>query len=196
VPTRAIYGLVLAGGKSRRMGRDKALLQRDGQSQLAFAMSVVAQCVDRVFVSTRADQKDDQERAQFEQIVDRYEDIGPVAGILTALEDYPEADWLVVACDLPNISHETIQLLLQQRNGQQPFTAFRSSHDDLPEPLCAIYHAGCTEIVRQYVNDGINCPRKILIQSDTLLLQQEDPKSLHNVNTPDDLHNSPLQSGS
>ena len=132
---KPVYGLVLAGGQSRRMGRDKALLQRGGQSQLAFAMSVVTECVDRVFVSTRADQTNDAERAQFDQIVDRYDDMGPVAGILTALEDYPEVDWLVVACDLPNISVETMQLLLRNREGEQPFIAYRSSHDDLPEPL-------------------------------------------------------------
>jgi molybdopterin-guanine dinucleotide biosynthesis protein A len=178
------------------MGRDKALLQRGGQSQLAFAMSVVTECVDRVFVSTRADQTNDAERAQFDQIVDRYDDMGPVAGILTALEDYPEVDWLVVACDLPNISVETMQLLLRNREGEQAFTAYRSSHDDLPEPLCAVYRSGCTDIVRQFVNDGIHCPRKILIRSDTLLLEQVDPKSLDNVNTPDDLRNSLLQANS
>ena len=190
---KPVYGLVLAGGQSRRMGRDKALLQRGGQSQLAFAMSVVTECVDRVFVSTRVDQTNDAERAQFDQIVDRYDDMGPVAGILTALEDYPEVDWLVVACDLPNISVETMQLLLRNREGEQAFTAYRSSHDDLPEPLCAVYRSGCTDIVRQFVNDGIHCPRKILIRSDTLLLEQMDPKSLDNVNTPDDLRNSLLQ---
>ena len=193
---KPVYGLVLAGGQSRRMGRDKALLQRGGQSQLAFAMSVVTECVDRVFVSTRADQTNDAERAQFDQIVDRYDDMGPVAGILTALEDYPEVDWLVVACDLPNISVETMQLLLRNREGEQAFTAYRSSHDDLPEPLCAVYRSGCTDIVRQFVNDGIHCPRKILIRSDTLLLEQVDPKSLDNVNTPDDLRNSLLQANS
>jgi len=193
VANKPVYGLVLAGGQSRRMGRDKALLQRGGQSQLAFAMSVVTECVDRVFVSTRADQTNDAERAQFDQIVDRYDDMGPVAGILTALEDYPEVDWLVVACDLPNISVETMQLLLRNREGEQAFTAYRSSHDDLPEPLCAVYRSGCTDIVRQFVNDGIHCPRKILIRSDTLLLEQMDPKSLDNVNTPDDLRNSLLQ---
>ena len=190
---KPVYGLVLAGGQSRRMGRDKALLQRGGQSQLAFAMSVVTECVDRVFVSTRVDQTNDAERAQFDQIVDRYDDMGPVAGILTALEDYPEVDWLVVACDLPNISVETMQLLLRNREGEQAFTAYRSSHDDLPEPLCAVYRSGCTDIVRQFVNDGIHCPRKILIRSDTLLLEQMDPTSLDNVNTPDDLRNSLLQ---
>jgi len=193
VANKPVYGLVLAGGQSRRMGRDKALLQRGGQSQLAFAMSVVTECVDRVFVSTRVDQTNDAERAQFDQIVDRYDDMGPVAGILTALEDYPEVDWLVVACDLPNISVETMQLLLRNREGEQAFTAYRSSHDDLPEPLCAVYRSGCTDIVRQFVNDGIHCPRKILIRSDTLLLEQMDPKSLDNVNTPDDLRNSLLQ---
>ena len=190
---RPVFGLVLAGGKSRRMGHDKALLNRDGQSQLAFASGVLAACVDRVFVSTRADQKDDAERAQYEQIVDRYDGIGPVAGILSALEEHPDVDWLVVACDLPNISEQTIRNLLQHRGGEQPFTAYKSSYDGLPEPLCAVYHSGCTEIVRQFVNDGLSCPRKILIRSETHLLTQPDPRALDNVNTPDDLQDSVLQ---
>lgn len=190
---RPVYGLVLAGGKSRRMGRDKALLDRGGKSQLAYAVDVLAQCVDRVFVSTRADQKDDQERNRYEQIVDRYHDIGPVAGILSALEKHADVDWLIVACDLPNIDVATIQSLLNARDGEQPFTAYSSSYDGLPEPLCAVYHSGCIEIIRRFVDDGVNCPRKILIRSDTRLLTQSDPSALDNVNTPDDLQNSILQ---
>lgn len=190
---RPVFGLVLAGGKSRRMGRDKALLDHNGQSQLAYVAGVMAACVEKVFVSTRPDQIDNEERAQFEQIVDRYENLGPVAGILSALEERPEVDWLVVACDLPNINEQTIQFLLEHRVGEQPFTAFVSSYDGLPEPLCAIYHMGCEEIVRQFVDDGVNCPRKILIRSETRLLEQPHPEALDNVNTPDDLQNSVLQ---
>jgi molybdopterin-guanine dinucleotide biosynthesis protein A len=175
------------------MGRDKALLNHNGQSQLAYVAGVMAACVEKVFVSTRPDQIDDEERAQFEQIVDRYENLGPVAGILSALEERPEVDWLVVACDLPNINEQTIQFLLEHRVGEQPFTAFVSSYDGLPEPLCAIYHMGCEEIVRQFVDDGVNCPRKILIRSATRLLEQPHPEALDNVNTPDDLQNSVLQ---
>jgi len=193
VPEKQVFGLVLAGGKSRRMGRDKALLERDGQSQLAYIVGLLQANVDRVFVSTRPDQKNDEERSQYEQIVDRYNDLGPVAGILSALQEYPEVDWLVVACDLPNIDKQTITQLLQQRDGEQPFTAYISSHDGLPEPLCALYQSGSTDIIKEFVDAGINCPRKILIRSETHLLQQPDPRSLDNVNTPDDLQNSILQ---
>lgn len=175
------------------MGSDKALLMRNGQSQLAYAVELLECCVDEVFVSTRPDQREEGERARYDQIVDRYENIGPVAGILSALETYPNIDWLVVACDLPNIDKSTIETLLARRGGSQPFTAYRSSHDGLPEPLCAVYHSGCTEIVKRFVEDGINCPRKILIRSETLLLDQPDPRSLDNVNTPDDLQTSVLQ---
>ena len=190
---KPVYGLVLAGGKSRRMGRDKALLERDGQSQLAYIVDLMNRCVDKVFVSTRADQENDAERNRYEQIVDRFDDLGPVAGILSALLEYPEVDWLVVACDLPNINEHTISNLLEQRDGEHPFTAYISSHDGLPEPLCAVYHSACTEIVEQFIAAGVNCPRKILIRSETELLQQPDPRSLDNVNTPDELQNSVLR---
>ena len=89
---RPVYGLILAGGKSRRMGQDKALLKNNGQSQLAYVAGVLDACVERVFVSTRADQAHDKERAQFDQIVDRYNDLGPVAGILSALETVEHAN--------------------------------------------------------------------------------------------------------
>lgn len=193
---RPVYGLVLSGGKSKRMGNDKALLSRDspdGQSQLAFIVQLLGPYVERVFVSTRDDQKDNPERRRFDQVVDHYDDMGPLAGILSAMDDYPDADWLVVACDLPNISGTTLEYLLANRSPAHPFTAYVSSHDGLPEPLCAVYRADSKPIVRQFADDGICCPRKILIRSDTLLLDQLDPASLDNVNTPDDLADSVLQ---
>jgi molybdopterin-guanine dinucleotide biosynthesis protein A len=194
--TRPIYGLVLAGGESRRMGSDKALLVRDGQSQLAHIAALLERLTDRVYVSTRSEQQDESERSRFVQIVDRYENIGPIAGILSALEEHPQADWLVVACDLPNIDEPTLRYLISNRSQKKPFTAFRSSHDDLPEPLCALYQSGSDSILRQFIDDGIVCPRKILIRSDTKLLKQPDPRSLDNINTPDDLQRSVLEAAS
>lgn len=188
-----LFGLVLAGGKSRRMGRDKALLEHDGESQLARAMQLVAGVTEQQFVSTRAEQSADSERAKFPQIVDCYDDIGPVAGILSAMEAHPAADWLVVACDLPNLDAATLEFLVEQRSADRPFTAYRSHYDGFPEPLCAIYRSGSEAIVRAFVDDGLVCPRKILIRSDTELLEQPNPAALDNVNTPEDLDNSVLR---
>ena len=193
---KPVYGLVLAGGQSRRMGSDKALLQRDGKSQLAHMVELLGDTVDRVFVSARQDQADDPERSRFDLIIDAFDDMGPVAGILSAMQQHPQADWLVVACDLPNIDRTTLENLLQHRSESQPFTAYRSSHDDLPEPLCAVYAAGSDAVVREFVADGIVCPRKMLIRSDTELLVQPHPQSLDNVNTPDDLAESVLENAS
>jgi molybdopterin-guanine dinucleotide biosynthesis protein A len=188
-----IFGLVLAGGESRRMGHDKALLVRDGQSQLEHVAVLLEGLVDRVYVSVRRTQQDEPERNRFATIVDRYDDIGPIAGILSAMDEHPDVDWLIVACDLPNIDPGTLACLLDNRSAAQPFTAFRSSHDDLPEPLCAVYRAGCDAVIRPFVDSGVVCPRKILILSDTLLLEQPNPVALDNINTPDDLAGSVLE---
>lgn len=182
-----VWGLVLAGGQSRRMGRDKALLTRDGSTQLRRSVDLLERHVERTFVSTRPDQVEEPERRRFRQVVDRYDGIGPIAGILTALEQQPEVSWLVLACDLPNVDDVTIKFLLENRAVDKPFTAFRSTYDDLPEPLCAIYRPESRAIVGKFVKDGIVCPRKMLIRSETHLLRQPDPSALDNVNTPDDL---------
>lgn len=188
-----LYGLVLAGGRSRRMGRDKALLRREGKSQLEHAYALLDTVADKTFVSTRQGQEEDSERSRFPQLVDLYEDLGPVAGILTALETFPSADWLVLACDLPNVDRKTIDRLLEGRTSGGDLVAFRSSHDELPEPLCAIYPAGSAELVRGFVDSGVNCPRKIMIRAGARLLEQPDPSALDNINTPDDLEDSVLE---
>ncbi len=187
---RPVWGLVLAGGRSRRMGSDKALLEKDGRTQLERTVDLLGRHLDRVFVSARPDQAQDAERAKFELIMDRYEDLGPVAGILSAMEAHPDVDWLVAACDLPNVDDRNVGALLESRTGDVPFTAFRSAYDGLPEPLFAIYSRGSVDIVSGYVADGIRCPRKMIIRSEVPLLDQPDPGSLDNVNSPEDLAGS------
>ncbi len=176
------------------MGHDKALLDREGQSQLHYVFSLLQEVTEQTFVATRVDQADDAERKRYPNIVDRYDDMGPVAGILSALESHSQVDWLVIACDLPNLDRQTLDFLIENCSSDKPFTAYRSSYDGLPEPLCAIYRSGSDVTIRAFVDDGIVCPRKILIRSDSELLNQPNPNALDNVNTPDDLAGSILQS--
>ncbi len=191
-----IYGLVLAGGQSRRMGHDKALIRVDGETQLGRAVHLLDSIVDRVFVSTRADQQDETERKKYQLIVDCAENLGPIAGIFSALQELGDVGWLVLACDLPNIDETTVRYLLENRSEDKPFSAFRSSSDGLQEPLCAYYAAGTASIIKGFIDDGINCPRKVLIRSDTHLLDQPNPAALDNINTPEDLARIGLQEAS
>jgi molybdopterin-guanine dinucleotide biosynthesis protein A len=179
-----LYGLLLAGGRSTRMGQDKAALAYHGRTQLEWAMELVAPFVERAFVSVRADQTADPIRARFEQIVDAKEDMGPIAGILAAQAGHPQAAWLVLACDLPYLDAATLDHLISARRKDKLATAYRSSHDSLPEPLCAIYEPASREKLVAYVAGGKQCPRKFLIQSDTHLLDEPNPRALDNVNTP------------
>ena len=169
------------------MGSDKAALKNDGETQLDRAVALLRRHVDKVFVSARADQADDPVRAGFDQIADAYEDLGPVAGILSAFDRDPGRDWLVLACDLPNIDDATISYLLEQADPASPATAFVSVVDGLPEPLCAIWRPASRPIIEQFVRDGYKCPRKMLINSPTQLLEQPSPGALHNINSPEDL---------
>jgi len=181
-----IYALVLAGGHSKRMQRDKAALEYHGRSQLEWAVSFVQPHVQRVFVSVRPDQTDDPVRARFDQIVDSHQNLGPIAGIMAAQAKYPDVAWLVLACDLPFLDEGTLNTLIAARQSQRLATAFRSSHDVLPEPLCAIYEPASREAILAHVASGKNCPRKFLINSDVQLLDEPNPHALDNVNTPDE----------
>src|SRR5262245_39799229 len=96
--TPPLFGLVLAGGASTRMQRDKAALQYNGgQSQLEWAFGLLTQSCVATFVSVRPDQRAEQLRAQFPQIVDRQPGLGPISGISAALIEHPKAAWLVLA---------------------------------------------------------------------------------------------------
>jgi molybdenum cofactor guanylyltransferase len=181
-----IYGLVLVGGESRRMGSDKALLRYGDQgTQLERTAALLNQVCDQVFVSLRKEQGFECP-AQTLPIYDSIEAIkGPLCGILSAMAAVPEADWLVLACDLPFLKQATLEKLIAEFQSAEPqLTAYRSTHDGLPEPLCAIYPSGCDTALLALSNQlGKHCPRKLLIVKEARLLDQDDPCSLDNINT-------------
>jgi molybdopterin-guanine dinucleotide biosynthesis protein A len=186
-PGRPRFGLVLAGGESRRMGRDKAGIRIDGQTQLERTTELLAQHAEQVSVSRR--RADDPAPGDCPVIADDPAARGPVAGIAAALRARPDADWLVAACDLPRLDHATLAALTDfaGRHPDAPAVAMRSEHDGLPEPLCAIWRAGMLPDIEAAVADARYCPRKMLIRAGVPLLDAVSPGALANMNTPDDL---------
>jgi len=76
--------------------------------------------------------------------------------------------------------------LVRSRAPDRSATAYRSSHDGLPEPLCAIWEPRSAAPLAAYVARGRQCPRRFLLEADTQLLDEPNPHALDNINTPEE----------
>ena len=178
-----LYGLVLVGGESRRMGRPKWALDYHGEPQAHRVARLLGAVCDRVFLSVRPGQDADG-LPDLPALPDRFPPWGPAAGILTAMEAHREAAWLVAACDLPFLDTPTLAALVAGRDRLRIATAYRSAHDGLPEPLCAVWEPRARQRLLQAASVGMACPRRVLHESRPRLLDLGDARALDNVNIP------------
>ena len=187
-PPPDLRGLVLAGGRSERLGRDKAALLIDGEPLLARAVAALSGVVSDVRIAVRPDQLDESLRRRFALLPDVAEGIGPAAGILAAHRLFPDAAWLVLACDMPGVTRYMLATLVGQRDITRPATAFQAPTDGLPEPLCAIYEPATLTRFRRQVEAGGNLsPRSWLVAERPALLAAPGADALSSINTPADL---------
>jgi molybdopterin-guanine dinucleotide biosynthesis protein A len=188
--TAPLYGLVLAGGRSRRMGRDKAALEYHGEPHVRRTAALLSQVCERVFVSRRADQANETLFEGYETIPDAFDMGGPLNGILSALSAHPGAAFLVAACDLPFLSEEALRVLVASRDPSKPMTVFENpARENFPEPLCAIYEPSYEIEARAAMARGATCPTKIAQAVDAKRLALRGPEEalfLENANTPED----------
>src|SRR5271163_2296900 len=148
--TPACAGFVLAGGRSSRMGCEKALLELNGTPLLVRAARVLASvCGSATIVGS----PESYARFGFPTIADEQPHLGPLGGILTAL-DHSKVSWnLVVACDLPYLTAEWLRYLIGRAASSHarvilPESAFG------PEPLCAVYHREVAPAIRAQIDQG------------------------------------------
>jgi molybdopterin-guanine dinucleotide biosynthesis protein MobB len=179
-----LYGLILAGGKSTRMGQDKAALNYHGVGQIDHTHKLLRNFTKHAFVSCRKEQEFLPHLKYHLQIHDRIFQMGPSGGIISAMLEHKHAAWLVVACDLPFLDEETIETLIKKRNPFKVATCYKSSRNDFPEPLCAIYEPKARETFFQYFSLDKTCPRKVLINSNTKKIKLDKNEALANINTP------------
>lgn len=178
-----LHGLVLAGGKSTRMQKDKGLLRYHGLDQRTHVHQLLRKYCAEVFVSCNATQVAEVAN-KLPYLEDCFLNLGPKGGILTALQYNPNAAWLAVACDLPFLSADTLAYLVQHRDPTKMATAFYDSEGKFAEPLLTIWEPRSYPQLLQFLSLGYSCPRKALINSDVKLLNIPNAAELRNVNDP------------
>ncbi len=179
--TPPIQGLVLAGGKSVRMGTDKGLLNYYGKSHRYFAVEMLENLNFKTFLSVRKEQK----ITDTATIEDVFLGLGPFGAICSAFQSDPNTAWLVLATDLPYVNEKIIQQLLEKRDPSKIATAIKGKNKQFPEPLITIWEPKAYPILLNYLALGISCPRKVLINNDVKIVEIEDDFII-NVNTPNE----------
>jgi molybdenum cofactor guanylyltransferase len=177
-----LNGLVLAGGKSERMGYDKGLIAWHGKEQQYYLADLLENLCDEVYLSCRPDQQKTID-SKYQTLADTFTGLGPYGAILSAFREKPGVAWLVVACDLPLLDIETLQYLKSHRNTSSIATAFESPFNSLPEPLITIWEPKSYPVLLSFLSQGYSCPVKALRNNDTTVLKTHRPEALTNVNT-------------
>jgi molybdopterin-guanine dinucleotide biosynthesis protein A len=178
-----VQSLVLAGGASRRMGIDKALISYHGEPQVRRLAAMMESVAGPAYVSVRRGQLDDPVFQGLRLLCDQVENIGPLAGILAAFTQEPGCAWLVAAVDLPWISAGTLQRLLRARDPACFATAYRIPHTDRPEPVCAIYEPAILPALER-ARDRRRYSLMLLRDVPLKLLDAADGRELRGVNEP------------
>ena len=196
-PVPPLYGLVLAGGRSRRFGRDKAGIEVDGQDLLARSVGLLQAVCTEVYVSVREDQAAERLRSRFRVITDITGNIGPAAGLLSAHAAFPDVAWFVIACDLPLLTPAAVGALAEVRRADRDATGYRNPRHGFAEPLCAIWEpATLAAFQRRLAAQELDSPRDMLAQVRTELIAAPEARLLENLNTADDYERLGLGAGS
>jgi molybdopterin-guanine dinucleotide biosynthesis protein A len=178
-----LNGLVLAGGKSTRMGFDKGAVNE----QRYHMADLLKKHCSEVFISCRDEQQQKEIAPEYLSLTDTFTGLGPYGAILSAFREKPDSAWLVIACDLPLVDADVLQQLVANRNTASIATAYKSEVNEFPEPLITIWEPKSYPALLQFLAQGYSCPRKVLINSDVTLLQSPQTDALANVNTPKEL---------
>ncbi len=181
-----IYGCLLIGGKSRRMGQVKHLIMENGRTWLEKSVAVLEKKVTHLVLAGRGDIPPS--LVHLPRIPDIPGLAGPLSGMLAAMSWQPQASWLIAACDLPDMSGEAIDWLLQQRQAGIWGVLPSLGGNSRGEPLLAWYDFRMLPVLEKIAAGG--CLRPGLAAEHEMVITPKPPVHLHsawrNVNRVED----------
>lgn len=181
---RRFAGILLCGGKSRRMGKDKYLLDYRGHSFLELLLGQMAFC-DPLLIAAGTNRVAVPEHVQI--VPDFAGGAGPMAGLCGALDRCERPAALVVACDMP-LFHASLGQWLCAQLGQSDEAVVPYTSDGGRHPLCAVYRVQTCERMQRRLLGGDNCLQRLLeeLKVRYVPVPQEWEACFQNVNTKDD----------
>jgi len=194
-----IIAIILSGGKSLRMGRDKALLEIKGETLLFKTCRTALEVADSVYIVARSQEQYQEaiahDLSQFSVVLNHQFD-GALVGFWQGMQAIASpADWiLLLACDLPNLQGDILQGWASQlANLPKSAIAYLPRYLDENsqkqwEPLCGFYRWQCQDSLREFIDNGGRSFQKWLSNQEVIEIVDAPLAMLFNCNTPDDFH--------
>ena len=183
-----LSGLVLCGGKSSRMGADKAFLKYHQQEQYKFIAQHFINLKIPVLISCNdlQQKKISNEYAFLKDDVE-FKNNGPISGLLTAFRNKPDDSIILVGCDYPLIQQHHIETLASlSQYGFDAICYVRQSNHTINEPLITFYNNTCKEKLFHSFASGNTYIKTLLDELNTLKIIVEDESFLKSFDTPED----------
>ncbi|MBN1986365.1 MAG: molybdenum cofactor guanylyltransferase [Prolixibacteraceae bacterium] len=180
-----ITGIILAGGKSQRMGTDKALLEVDGQTLLSRAVGFCQLFCNEVLISSNYEAH---KVEGIQPIPDETKNCGPMGGIYSCLK-HSKNEWnFVLSVDAPFVEVEFVRFLISHAGN---FDAVVPFHQKGKEPLVALYHKNAIAAMLQQLSSGEYKMHFLLEKITTRFVDSQSwvekfPRLFYNLNSPAD----------
>jgi molybdenum cofactor guanylyltransferase len=144
-----VTGIILAGGKSSRMGTDKALQELCGKPLISYAIHVLSSLCGEILISSSSTAYTD---FGYKVVADEFPGIGPMGGIYSALQQSKTEMNLVLSCDLPFVTKELLSHILEHSEGYQVAVPWMGGRHY--EPLCGFYRLSVRDRMRAFIGNG------------------------------------------
>jgi molybdopterin-guanine dinucleotide biosynthesis protein A len=180
-----ITGIILSGGKSTRMGTDKALLQIYGKTLLESAIELCRSVCDDILISSN---NSEHEKFGLQIIPDEIKNCGPIGGIYSCLKK-SETDWnFIISVDSAFVTKDFVEFLISEIGD---FDAIIPIHTNGKEPLIAMYHKNCISLIREKIELNDLKMQILVTELNTKFIEvgawiERFPELFHNINRPED----------
>jgi molybdopterin-guanine dinucleotide biosynthesis protein A len=176
-------GFILAGGRSSRMGRDKALLPFQGCRLVQHVAAQARGVVDQI---TLVGEISRYANLGYPVIEDIFPACGPLSGIHAALTQ-TGSEWnLILACDMPQISRKFLEQLMGRAEAGQASAVMPVGPDGVPQPLCAVYHRRCASEIARSIARRVYKVTEALVALKIDFWPVPDSHCFQNLNTPEE----------